>query len=199
MTHDPINNPSHYAEGRQYEPIAVIEDWQLNYRLGNAVKYISRAGRKQNAIEDLRKAVWYIEREIETLEGTRSPYAVSYKDVLEDAAYEAANGSVPLYEYGVYVPRDIADHTSRAGWDAATADVDDQPLPFWDSDEDYMWDPSLGPIDLTEAEVNEILKKKDLNLFDPDEIVSVVEKRGFLLGIKKDGSTCELGANGRCV
>ena len=184
MTHDPVNRPSHYAEGRQYEPIAVIEDWQLNYRLGNAVKYISRAGRKNNAIEDLRKAVWYIEREIETLEGARSPYSVSYKDVLEDAAYEAANGSVPLYEYGINIPQ---------------ADVDDQTLPFWDSDEDYMWDPTLGPVDLTEAEVNEILAKKDLNMFDPDEIVSVVEKRGFLLGIKKDGSTCELGANGRCV
>jgi hypothetical protein len=184
VTHDPINNPSHYAEGRQYEPIAVIEDWQLNYRLGNAVKYVSRAGRKQNAIEDLRKAVWYIEREIETLEGARSPYSVTYKDVLENAAYEAANGSVPLYEYSVNVPQ---------------VDVDEEPLPFWDSDEDYMWDPTLGPVDLTEAEVNEILAKKDLNMFDPDEIVSVVEKRGFLLGIKKDGSTCELGANGRCI
>ena len=184
MTHDPINNPSHYAEGRQYEPIAVIEDWQLNYRLGNAVKYISRAGRKQNAIEDLRKAVWYIEREIESLEGARSPYSVTYQDVLEDAAYEASMGSVPIYEYSLEIPQ---------------ADVDEEPLPFWDSDEDYMWDPSLGPVDLTEAEVSEILAKKDLNMFDRDEIVSVVEKRGFLLGIKKDGSTCELGANGRCV
>ena len=184
MTHDPVNNPSHYAEGRQYEPIAVIEDWQLNYRLGNAVKYISRAGRKNNAIEDLRKAVWYIEREIESLEGARSPYSVTYQDVLEDAACEASMGSVPIYEYSLEIPQ---------------ADVDEEPLPFWDSDEDYMWDPSLGPIDLTEAEVSEILAKKDLNMFDPDEIVSVVEKRGFLLGIKKDGSTCELGANGRCV
>jgi len=184
VTHDPINSPSHYAEGRQYEPIAVIEDWQLNYRLGNAVKYISRAGRKQNAIEDLRKAVWYIEREIESLEGARSPYSVTYQDVLEDAAHEASMGSVPIYEYSLEIPQ---------------ADVDEEPLPFWDSDEDYMWDPSLGPVDLTEAEVSEILAKKDLNMFDRDEIVSVVEKRGFLLGIKKDGSTCELGANGRCV
>lgn len=184
MTHDPVNNPSHYAEGRQYEPINVIEDWQLNYRLGNAVKYISRAGRKTNAIEDLRKAVWYISREIETLEGARSPYAVSYQDVLEDAAYEAARGSVPIYEYSVNVPQ---------------TDVDDDTLPFWDSDEDYMWDPSLGPVDLTDREVDEILAKKDLLMFDKDEIVSVVEKRGFLLGIKKDGSTCELGSNGRCI
>ena len=39
-------NPNHYRGDRQYEPIAVIEDWGLNYRLGNAVKYISRNGRK---------------------------------------------------------------------------------------------------------------------------------------------------------
>ena len=64
MTHDPVNRPSHYAEGRKYEPIAVIEDWSLGYHLGNALKYISRAGRKQNTIEDLRKAVWYVNREI---------------------------------------------------------------------------------------------------------------------------------------
>lgn len=180
MTHDPVNNPSHYAEGRQYEPIAVIEDWQLNYRLGNAVKYISRAGRKNNAIEDLRKAVWYIEREIESLEGARSPYSVSYQDVLEDAAYEAENGNELILEYGV-------------------SDVDEEPLPFWDSDEDYMWDPSLGPVDLTDAEVREIMSKKDLNQFDESEIIATVEKRGFILGIKKDGSTCELGSNGRCI
>ena len=199
MSHDPVNNPSHYAEGRKYEPINVIEDWDLNYRLGNAVKYISRAGRKLDAKEDLRKAVWYLQREIESLEGSRSPYSVTYKDVLQDAAYEAANGSEPLYEYGVYIPRDIADYTGQAEWDAPVADVDDQPVPFWDADEDYMWDPSLGPVDLTEAEVNEILKKKDLDQFDENEIVSVVEKRGFLLGIKRDGSTCELGSNGDCV
>ena len=181
---DMVNRPDHYCKGRQYEPLNVISDWDLNYRLGSALKYISRAGRKQDAAEDLKKAVFYLEREIESLEGARSPYSVSYQDVLEDAAYQASNGSVPLYEYGITVPQ---------------TDVDDQTLPFWDSDEDYMWDPTLGPVDLTEAEIDEILSKKDLNMFDPDEIVSVVEKRGFLLGIKKDGSTCELGANGGCV
>ena len=46
MTFDPVNKPSHYAEGRQFETIEVIEDWKLSYRLGNCVKYISRAGRK---------------------------------------------------------------------------------------------------------------------------------------------------------
>ena len=184
MTHDPVNHPSHYTEGRKYETIDVIDDWELSYRLGNCVKYVSRAGRKNDALEDLRKARWYLDREIKALEGAKSSYSVSYQDVLQDAAHEAANGSVPLYEYGITVPQ---------------ADVDDGYLPFWDSDEDYMWDPSLGPVDLTDDEIRAIMAKKDLNMFDEDEIVATVEKRGFILGIKKDGSTCELGSNGRCV
>lgn len=65
---DIINHPDHYAGGRKYEPIDVIEDWELGFCLGNAVKYISRAGRKEGLIEDLRKAIWYIEREIRNIE-----------------------------------------------------------------------------------------------------------------------------------
>ena len=60
-----VNHPSHYAEGRKYEPIDVIEDWELGFNLGNTVKYISRAGRKDNIIQDLEKAAWYLNREIE--------------------------------------------------------------------------------------------------------------------------------------
>ena len=62
---DNINHPSHYAEGRKYEPIDVIEDWKLGFCLGNTVKYISRAGRKGDALEDLKKAAFYLNREIE--------------------------------------------------------------------------------------------------------------------------------------
>jgi len=43
----------------------VIEDWDLGYRLGNALKYICRANHKKDKIEDLKKAVWYLQREIE--------------------------------------------------------------------------------------------------------------------------------------
>ena len=64
---DKINKPSHYVDGRKYEPIDVIEDWKLNYHLGNALKYISRAGRKDDLIQDLQKAVWYLTREINRL------------------------------------------------------------------------------------------------------------------------------------
>lgn len=67
---DPITGPVHYLDGRKYEPRKVIEDWDLNFYLGNVVKYVSRAGRKGDAVEDLRKAKQYLEWEIERLEGT---------------------------------------------------------------------------------------------------------------------------------
>ena len=64
--HDPVNHPSHYTDG-QIEVIDFIDDKQLSYCLGNAVKYISRAGKKDPAktIEDWQKAVWYLNHEIE--------------------------------------------------------------------------------------------------------------------------------------
>ena len=62
--HDPVNNPMHYKVGG-IETIDFIEAKELNYRLGNAVKYIARASHKGNYLEDLKKAVWYLEREIE--------------------------------------------------------------------------------------------------------------------------------------
>ena len=66
---DNVNHPSHYTSG-QIEVIDFIEDKELGFHLGNAVKYISRAGRKDanKAIEDLRKAAWYLNRQIERLE-----------------------------------------------------------------------------------------------------------------------------------
>jgi hypothetical protein len=58
-----VYNPAHYTHGG-IETIDYIEAKGLNYHLGNAVKYISRAGHKQDALEDLKKARWYIDREI---------------------------------------------------------------------------------------------------------------------------------------
>lgn len=56
----------YYAVGRKHEPIDVIQDWDLDFCLGNVVKYISRAGRKDNvdAVDDLKKAKTYLEYEI---------------------------------------------------------------------------------------------------------------------------------------
>lgn len=64
---DMINHPPHYAEGRKHEPKDVIRDWGLNYNLGSAVKYISRAGRKENMIQDIDKAIAFLGFEREAL------------------------------------------------------------------------------------------------------------------------------------
>lgn len=69
---DNVNHPSHYGgEDNPYEAIKVIEAWNLGFCLGNAVKYISRAGKKDKSkeVEDLEKAVWYLQREINKLKG----------------------------------------------------------------------------------------------------------------------------------
>lgn len=67
---DSVNHPSHYTDGN-IEVIDYIEDKKLNYHLGNVVKYVSRAGKKDESktIEDLKKARWYLDRYISMLEG----------------------------------------------------------------------------------------------------------------------------------
>ena len=65
---DNVNHPPHYRAGG-IETIDFIEAKDLNYRLGNVVKYVSRAGKKaSDPIEDLKKAAWYLEREISARE-----------------------------------------------------------------------------------------------------------------------------------
>lgn len=61
---DLVNNPPHYNHGG-IETIDYIEAKELNFHLGNAVKYISRANHKGTPIEDIRKAIWYLERELD--------------------------------------------------------------------------------------------------------------------------------------
>ena len=67
-----VNHPEHYSfgENNQYEAIKVIEAWGLDFHLGNTVKYISRAGKKNpdKEIEDLKKALFYLDRKIKNLE-----------------------------------------------------------------------------------------------------------------------------------
>lgn len=61
---DNINHPTHY-KGKGIECIQVIESFELGFCLGNAIKYILRAGKKGEKKEDLRKAIWYLNRELE--------------------------------------------------------------------------------------------------------------------------------------
>lgn len=68
---DTVDHPSHYGGAdNPYESIKVIEAWQLDFCLGNTVKYISRAGKKDPAKlrEDLEKALWYLQRRIDQLQ-----------------------------------------------------------------------------------------------------------------------------------
>lgn len=69
-----MNHPTHYGgKDNPYEAIKVIEAWGLGFCLGNTVKYISRAGKKatDKTVEDLKKARWYLDREISALEAKK--------------------------------------------------------------------------------------------------------------------------------
>lgn len=67
---DPVNRPAHYCQG-EIQPIVVIDDWNLGFCEGNAVKYIARAKYKGSELEDLKKAAWYLQHRIEQLEDTK--------------------------------------------------------------------------------------------------------------------------------
>jgi len=66
---DGVDHPEHYGGANNpYEAIKVIEAWNLGFNLGNCAKYISRHERKGTALQDLKKARWYLDREIQKLE-----------------------------------------------------------------------------------------------------------------------------------
>lgn len=177
-------NPLHYRGDRQFEPIEVIEDWGLNYRLGNALKYISRNGRKpgENPVEGLNKAIWYLQREIEAIEAKEVPYAVTYEDVLEEYAACAAEGSEFRLEYGYddslgpvefYEPND---YVGQSEWDDP--------------------DPEEAALRYPTCEVDLSELHKDLDQFEEDEIVGTFERRGIMFGVDKHGRTYTLGLSG---
>lgn len=68
-----MNKPYYGGEDNPYEAIKVIEAWELGFALGNVLKYISRAGKKGDALEDLDKAVWYLQHEIKRREAEMQP------------------------------------------------------------------------------------------------------------------------------
>lgn len=64
MEKESVDHPSHY-QGNEFEVIDIIEDYDLNFNLGNVIKYTLRAGKKGDFKTDLRKAIWYLNREID--------------------------------------------------------------------------------------------------------------------------------------
>jgi hypothetical protein len=73
---DPVNNPRHYTFGA-IQPIDAIEAWNLGFNLGNTVKYIARADHKGSTLEDLKKARWYLDREIANHEKIKAKVAAT--------------------------------------------------------------------------------------------------------------------------
>lgn len=63
-TDNMVDHPNHY-QGSTIEVIEIIEEFNLNFNMGNAIKYILRADYKEDDVQDLKKALWYIKREIE--------------------------------------------------------------------------------------------------------------------------------------
>jgi len=70
-----VNHPGHY-QGSKYEVIDIIEDFKLNFGLGNAIKYILRCDKKGKRNEDLRKAIWYLQREIDNEKNEKPLYKI---------------------------------------------------------------------------------------------------------------------------
>ena len=63
-----VNHPNHYGgKDNPYEAIKVIEAWNLGFCLGNTIKYLSRAGKKDDTVQELEKALWYLKREIKRI------------------------------------------------------------------------------------------------------------------------------------
>lgn len=92
MSEKIVTNPDHYCLGREYEPRKVIYDWGLDFNLGSAVKYISRAGRKGDPIEDLKKARQFLDFEIEELELKKAEIKYGGK---EDRQFKNGSGRYP--------------------------------------------------------------------------------------------------------
>ena len=122
---DAVNHPSHYNQGK-IEVIEFIEDKNLGFHLGNAIKYISRAGKKDPAktIEDLEKAIWYVKRHIETLKPEserKRPNDMNQKPLIGHEAFIKALSE--FYEPGSKVK------VIKGSWKGHTGEVVDL-LPF---------------------------------------------------------------------
>lgn len=122
---DPVNHPQHYKAPNGLEAIDVIESFGLGFHRGNAVKYLLRAGKKGDATQDIQKARWYVQRDIERMAGQlpqpsgalaqyrlcylATPYS-KYKAGINTAFAEAARIAALLLTTGVRVYSPIA-HT----------------------------------------------------------------------------------------
>lgn len=85
-----VNSPSHYHKASGVEVIVAIEAWGLGFCLGNVIKYVARAGRKDSGtrMEDLHKARWYLNRELEAQEQEERERAERGEPVVVDGCLD---------------------------------------------------------------------------------------------------------------
>ena len=191
-------NPDHYKGDRKFEPIEVIEDWGLNYRLGNALKYISRNGRKpgEDAREGLKKAIWYLEREIQAQTAQPAYPAPDYDEVyeffLENEVPFDATGNIDLWDdnLGPVEPLSATGDNVYAG---------DYKGPLYAPHPQIQETAHLQYVGDAEWDSAGYQGPRDEDYFEDDEIIRIFERRGTIIGVKKDGSSCELGGNGKCL
>lgn len=64
--------PKHYQNGENYDVIDIVKNYDLNFNLGNVLKYVCRAGKKEDIVKDLKKAIDYLEREVDYLKNYKN-------------------------------------------------------------------------------------------------------------------------------
>lgn len=96
-----VNHPEHYQSGKGYEVMDIIEDFNLDFCLGNAIKYILRCEKKYAKTQDLKKAIWYIEREIKNTNEKREKDIAAVPFVIKSGicqscgmSYDIRNGEL---------------------------------------------------------------------------------------------------------
>lgn len=134
MSKDMVKRPDHYCFSK-FEPKDVIREWGLNFNLGSAVKYIARAGRKDDIVQDLKKAREFLSFEIEALEAERKADTpdhpncrCSMKDEKQVDVYKVKLPyGIQDIEIRVDVPADVPE-------DVALSFVEDQLKRFYGGD-----------------------------------------------------------------
>ncbi len=185
-TYDTVHNPAHYTEGRQYEPIDVIEDWQLPFHLGNALKYIARAGRKDPTLtrQDISKAIWYLERFSDQFV---EPEAQA-RDADELIAAKEEQNEREFIALGE-IPSTILFGSDE---DAIPFDASDWEYPAFDNEYGYG---AAQPVDPSSF----FPYGKDTTKFGQDEVIFTETEGDNILGHKANGDVIWLGHAPRSV
>ena len=157
---DNITRPDHYCDGRKYEPKDVIRDWGLNFNLGSAVKYISRAGRKGDKLEDLKKAKQFLQFEIEAEEEGEK------RKASKEAFYKSLE-VLDKCKASLFGKDNFCCETNITAAETCTSDVLNGKMKF-----------EGVPEDLKPSVINRIAQKVlDLQIIPPDEVREAVIDR----------------------